>query len=339
MKYKCVIFTKMKNESTIEEWLIYHLKLGFSFVFIYDDHSIKSIETILENSKYKNFIKNKYEIITAKKLGLDIKKTYLELRNEICEKIIPKLNNFDFTLKIDVDEFLVLNKFSNLDQLIDFYEDFDLLQINWLIFGNNGHVKLINKKTILDKFTKSNVRLHSAIKSFCRSTNINQTINAHCFSLKSNTIIKNILNEVEQNTQSNSVKCEYSDAKVFIAHFMVQDCYTFVYRKMQNPYYVNKFALDLIQDIDEISINLSNNNRKVNGKLLRLGAQKYIEKLSKKLPNKKKKRLLKSKKFKKIHATDDDKLIRFFIFFNAKNKNIVDNDSFKNFINNNPLYL
>lgn len=125
-----------KNEDNyIDEWIDYHLKLGFDDVVIYrnnweynnDDSRVKIIDfpgEVRQLSAYNDFI--------SKNIGV-----------------------YDWAAFFDVDEFLVLKKHLNVKEFISDYITHDSIAINWVLFGSNGHESVVDKNySVLDRFTK-----------------------------------------------------------------------------------------------------------------------------------------------------------------------------------------
>jgi uncharacterized protein (UPF0262 family) len=146
-----------------------------------------------------------------------------------------------YLLKIDADEFLYLNNFKNIQEMITFYEPFDSILINWLIFGGS-YLEKNDKNTITNIFTKSNDVLHFHVKSLAKvSSIINFNNNAHTFRLKEKSIVKDIDNNIVNFKQDNKKNMENITThklsvmsfknRIYLAHYICQDYYTFIQRK------------------------------------------------------------------------------------------------------------
>ena len=124
--YNSIISTQVLDENEyLDEWIKYHLGIGFEHIVIYDNKSKipvknswgKDVTVLLENRAFQ----------------------FSEDDN--CHN--DTLRNFDtnWIARIDVDEFIVLKKHKNINDLLENYKDFGGLGINWRIFGTSGHVK------------------------------------------------------------------------------------------------------------------------------------------------------------------------------------------------------
>ena len=129
----------------IDEWVRYHLKLGFSEVFVfqnnwrypeaggYDDKRIHFIDfdgPLMMNPCYNGFIKEYH-------------------------------SEFDFAMFLDADEFLAINTKDSLNDILERYSDEDCIYVNWRIFGDNNlrYVKDGNYSCI-KRFTMCDDKLH-----------------------------------------------------------------------------------------------------------------------------------------------------------------------------------
>jgi len=127
-----------KNENYyIDEWIQYHIKLGFDQIFIYAND--------WEYSCNKNNV-------TVIDIAGNAQQTnaYNQFKQNLSQ-------DFNWAAFFDVDEFLVLNKHKNLKEFLSEYADCNAIGINWAIFGNNGHATVEKSYSVLERFTKRNV--------------------------------------------------------------------------------------------------------------------------------------------------------------------------------------
>lgn len=136
-----------KNEDNyIQEWCSYHTKLGFDEIFVYQNnwrtdmvmnnvHKIEFDGEVRQTDSYNEFIKNH--------------------RDE-----------FDWVAFFDVDEFLVLKKHSNVKDFISNYSRHRGIGINWVLFGDNGHMDVTNNEhSLIKRFTKRELGVNPHVKS------------------------------------------------------------------------------------------------------------------------------------------------------------------------------
>lgn len=126
-----------KNEDDyIEEWINYHIKLGFDKIFIYAndwDYSSNNDKVCILNINGEIQQVNAYN-------------SFLNWHN--------KTNEYNWAAFFDIDEFLVLNKHNNVKDLLKEYEECNAIGINWAIFGNNYHKHKKSNLSVLKRFTR-----------------------------------------------------------------------------------------------------------------------------------------------------------------------------------------
>lgn len=140
-----------KNEDNyIQEWVEYHLKLGFDDVFIYQN----DWRCLIENP---NVYKVEFDGIGKQ----------MEAYNHFIQN---NYMNYDWAAFIDVDEFIVLKKHANIkDFIADYEEKTDSIAINWVFFTDAGQLTVINNNyQVIDRFTKRFPNIDQHIKTISR---------------------------------------------------------------------------------------------------------------------------------------------------------------------------
>ena len=174
---KTALLCIAKNEDHyIDEWLQYHLKLGFNDIFIFQN-----------NWRYNGNIKdNRIKIINWDNNRPDSQA--LSYNSFISSSIS---NGYDFAAFFDIDEFLTLRKHKCVNDFIAEYVDFDAVAINWRLFGDNG---LTGDENIgyscLKRFTKCEKTLNKHVKLIINLNRVDktkQTLHSYCvhYTLKS----------------------------------------------------------------------------------------------------------------------------------------------------------
>jgi hypothetical protein len=137
-----------KNEDKyINEWVDYHIKLGFDSIFIYENDWDSNIE---RDNVYK---------IPFNGLRQQIPSYNHFIRNY--------RNDYDWVAFLDVDEFLVLKKHNNIHEFISEYQDYSSIGINWVLFGDNG-LESTDGDGVLRFFTKRQKPPNEHIKSIVK---------------------------------------------------------------------------------------------------------------------------------------------------------------------------
>lgn len=139
-----------KNEDNyIDEWINYHLKLGFDNVIIYlNDWTYHSTNANVKTIQFDGPVKQ-----------VPAYNNFLESNQE----------NYDWAAFFDVDEFLVLKKHNNIKEMLLDYSDYNAIGINWVFFGSNGLNDVQNKNfSVLSRFTKRAINVDQHVKTICK---------------------------------------------------------------------------------------------------------------------------------------------------------------------------
>jgi len=122
------------EQDYIEEWVIYHLALGFDKIYLYDNEDEPIYYKIL--TKYGNRVVH----IHVKGNDYDIGVQYRALQHF---NNTLNLSEIKYVLHIDIDEFVCLKKHKNIKEFINefFKPGIAGISICWKFFGSSGQVK------------------------------------------------------------------------------------------------------------------------------------------------------------------------------------------------------
>lgn len=146
MKIALVCIAKNEDDY-INEWVDYHLKLGFDKIFVY------------ENDWNSNITND--DVIKIKVSGV---RQQIPSYNHFIQN---HKNEYDWAAFLDVDEFLVLKKHNKIKDFILDYSNEESIGVNWVFFGDNGLTKE-STKGVLERFTKRQKSPNEHIKSIVR---------------------------------------------------------------------------------------------------------------------------------------------------------------------------
>jgi cellulose synthase/poly-beta-1,6-N-acetylglucosamine synthase-like glycosyltransferase len=112
------------------EWIEYHLKIGVTQFYIYNNGSQIPLTTSLK--KYIDLGVVTPEVIEGVGVQTKAHAHCLEKYGSQCQWIAF----------IDADEFLVPKTLTgSLPDFLTAYEPYGGLAVNWLVFGSNGHIE------------------------------------------------------------------------------------------------------------------------------------------------------------------------------------------------------
>ena len=146
---KTILFTNARDEQNILEWVVHHLNLGFTTIYVFDHKSKIPIQNVLHNVPNVVVIRIEEDLVkmdlvyNAHNYGYN--------------------HGYDWMLYLDSDEFLVLNRDNNVTDFICKYNGYDQVGINWLLFGSNyrNHKLTENEKYYIKLHIENNKNVRS----------------------------------------------------------------------------------------------------------------------------------------------------------------------------------
>jgi len=162
--FPVIVCIAKKESDYIEEFVKYHLALGFKYIYLYDNEDVPTYEILLKN--YKNNIKVIHFPFNNFSKGVQ----YIAL-DHFIENYLFK-TSITHVAHIDIDEFIVLKKHNNICDFIEEYivGDTEGIGINWKFFGSSGHKEKTNKP-LTQRFTMCQSHGHPCIKTLFKKDN------------------------------------------------------------------------------------------------------------------------------------------------------------------------
>lgn len=149
----------------IQEWVMYHLFLGFDHIYLYcndDDPSAMYSEISI-------FCREKNPKVTF--LHYPFQGEQWKMYVHFLENFRGKSDNICF---LDIDEFLTIKNHDNINTYMRSMEkvDWDVIFFNWVNFGNNG-LKERAEGNVLDLYTKRGEHISHLTKVIVKEKSIN----------------------------------------------------------------------------------------------------------------------------------------------------------------------
>jgi len=173
MSKYCAISIMCRDENQyLEEWIDYHLLIGFDHIQIWDNESkIPIRETV------KKYIQNK--TVSVKEIkGLVATQRQCSTQYQSCSNT---LKSYHWVALLDTDEFIVLlDKETNIKQYLKKFEQFGSVGLSWLMFNSNGHEH--TQKSQIESFTEchpGNLRVNQHVKSIVNTKHFISSPNPH----------------------------------------------------------------------------------------------------------------------------------------------------------------
>lgn len=148
----------------IEEFVKYHLALGFKYIYLYDNEDVPTYEKLLH--KYKDHIKVIHFPFNNYHKGVQ----YIALEHFVTNHLFNSKTTH--VAHIDIDEFIVLKKHNNICDFINEYikDDCQGIGINWRFFGSSGLTEKSNEP-VTKRFTMCEKKASITIKTIFKKDN------------------------------------------------------------------------------------------------------------------------------------------------------------------------
>lgn len=140
------------EERYIDEWIHYHLSLGFHHIYIYDNSDHHSLQ---------NKHSDRVTIIHYPGKSVPGKPKQLDAYHDFIHKFGSK---HQWAAFIDLDEFIVLKKHDSISSFLSQYQQCSAIGLNWLMFGTN-HCTDYHPEPVTKRFTRCATELNKHIKS------------------------------------------------------------------------------------------------------------------------------------------------------------------------------
>lgn len=162
-----VICAIVKEEQLyIEEWIEYHIHLGFTHVYIYDNDDTNTVPMSYLVTKYPSRV-------TV--ISFPGKCQQMNAYHDFLHRF---RNKHHWVAYIDVDEFIVLKKHNTIIELLKNYCQQDALALNWVLFGSN-HQQHYQPLPVLERFTHRQIGVNQHIKWIVRTDDIENMVSPH----------------------------------------------------------------------------------------------------------------------------------------------------------------
>ena len=231
-----VIQTMAKDEEHIlNEWVLHHILLGVEHIYIYDDNSNIPISTTI--SILPEWIINKITVYRLEENDSDyfndVFLTSKYYNSDLYKKISKNkqqyfLNHFLLYHKhvskwcffCDVDEFIWLNDDINIIDLLNTYDNYDVLYIPWVIYGSSYHINQ-PEGSVMDNFRYHENCYSQTGKSISKLSNLPEIKSGH------------LVNST-QNIYKFDINAKLFKLPIHINHYQISSVKTYITRKLRH---------------------------------------------------------------------------------------------------------
>lgn len=175
-----VCIAKLESDY-IEEFIKYHLSLGFKRIYLYDNEDVPTYEKKME--KYKEYLKVTFFPGNSFHKGVQ----YVALEHFKDHYLFN--SEITHVLHIDIDEFVALKKHENICDFINEYivGDTQGIGINWRFFGSSGITEKTDEPVTM-RFTMCQKNGNEHIKTLFKKDNFLHYYTCHNIALSSGVI-------------------------------------------------------------------------------------------------------------------------------------------------------
>jgi len=151
----------LDEEPYIDEWIQYHLHIGFSHIYIYDNSPSHTLRSKTTNHVTVIHIPGSSKQMIAYNLFVQTYK-----------------RKYMWAAFVDCDEFIVLKKHASIIDLLREYNDCQALALQWIMFGTS-HEIIYRNEPVTKRFQYCSKNVHPLFKSICKLSMIQDYKNPH----------------------------------------------------------------------------------------------------------------------------------------------------------------
>ncbi|TDO22363.1 glycosyltransferase family 2 protein [Pedobacter duraquae] len=171
-KHICGVSVLRDEEKFLDEWLVYHKRLGINHFFLFDNDQKQNLGLYLQpHHTYTTVIPW---------FDSNAEKTQIQAFRIALKDYI---NEFEWVIFFDVDEFVVLQSDRNLKYFLSRYPNATAVSLNWHIFGHNGMIE-DPERLITSSLVKRMRNMSSEVKTFTKVAAISSIQYPHYCELK-----------------------------------------------------------------------------------------------------------------------------------------------------------
>ncbi len=169
-KRTCVVATARNEGIYLIEWIAHYLTLGFNHFFIYSNDNSDSSDALLQSLSQNGFI-----TWIDNDVGPKVRAQRKAYSHALS--MMPDILDYEWTLIVDIDEFLSLNysKFSDINEFIDWHEmmsdETDVICFNWRYPGSNQQV-FWSDKPLKERFIYQVGKVNRHIKCMFKTSSV-----------------------------------------------------------------------------------------------------------------------------------------------------------------------
>jgi hypothetical protein len=207
---KSVIFTLAKYESQyIEEFVVYHLGIGFTHIYIYDNEDEPTYNTLL-----KKYVDNGSVTVIHLPYNNYEKGVQLIMIDHFIANYMFT-NEYTHCAAIDVDEFIVLKQHKHIHDFINQFivDDVAGIVMNWRFFGSSN-LTINDGRPVTQRFIMRQINYNIWVKTIFEINKFSHFRSVHVIEPKESYFVKD--------TNGNIVTCGFKNEQKILDNEFVQ---------------------------------------------------------------------------------------------------------------------
>ena len=138
-----------KTNAYVNEWVAWHLSLGFDEIIIYDDN----------DSDYPyigDFIDEQYkDRVIIKPSNKEDGECVCSMQGRVINNVIQEQTDIEWCAFIDSDEFIHIDSYNSVQEwLANAPQNVSCIALNWRMYGDDGIIEGDESKPVQGRFTK-----------------------------------------------------------------------------------------------------------------------------------------------------------------------------------------
>ena len=219
----CICAIVKNNYEYINEWINHYLNLGATKIVIYDNNDISDTRKITIDNM------SNVSIINWRGIWSGQLPAY-----EDCYKRIA--NGCEWIGFFDSDEYLILNKWNTLQEMLEEFSENDILAINWLNFDDMNVIERDERIPVNKFFTKPAKKWNDFFhyKQFIKTGIKNIEIHQHNIVLLNNSLHLVRTNIVHEIIPMNDFLTKQFHSEAFVKHVLTKTLSEYIKEKAFN---------------------------------------------------------------------------------------------------------
>jgi Glycosyltransferase family 92 len=130
----CLAAILKDEDPFVEEWIAHHRLLGVDHFYLYDNDPRQPLSDLL--ASHRGYVTIRPWLVEHDDARYPGRTKQIKAYQHCLDHDAAK---YDWVTFIDGDEFIILDEDANLKAFLADFREYDLIALNWHVFGHNGH--------------------------------------------------------------------------------------------------------------------------------------------------------------------------------------------------------